>query len=297
MRYNTLFLTNTIKDTPYTKYFDEYSQNFIVLNYFNLLKHTNYRYSHQLIETKLQEVKINLLIIEIHNCDTSLDIYFLQKMKQQYNLMIIFLFFSSQNSFEYIDRYYSQLGDINIIQDIPYIQEFYELLKIPCLKIDTNYFSYLPYTKEKIDFNITHIKKNNLFASSLSSLSIEPHTKYYYKKYSYQKHLLTQKYMLLYQKRIITCQIRNIFEILQKQTSQNIILDDKFLDAQNIYKIFWILYHVTKNHRITFLEILNLIKHPCSTYKIYKILKNTKISNSKHLFSCINQSLYKEYKI
>ena len=110
------------------------------------------------MESYIEHNDIKFIIIEFDNCDASLDIKELANLKNKYNLYYIFVFLNHFNSFEYIDRYYAQLADIVVVDDTPYIVDFYELL------------SYKTYSIQG-SFSNKNIDTKNIFASNLNNLT------------------------------------------------------------------------------------------------------------------------------
>jgi len=232
-------------------------------NYIDFLKEHSHKALSVRLNNILQNNSINIFYILFDNNDSSLDIYMLKKFKEKYNLKLVCLFFDSLNSFEYIDRYYAQLADLVIIDNTPYIKEFYDMLEI--------------YTEQVPSVHKTlNIRKNNIFASELN-------------------HLCSKIFIKVDNPTPLGNALANIY---QKNNKTTFLLDSKFIYTQKIYKYYWILYHFLERENIFILcNLLKLknFKNFLAIIKLYITMKSYTNLHAQEPINIINKALYKEY--
>ncbi len=242
------------------------------LDYIDYLKNFRQEELYKYIEKIIIDNKINCMFVTMGNMDCSINLEFLNKLKKTYKIKIVFLFENAELSFEYIDRYYAQLSEMIILYDIEYIKDFYEMLEI-------KYF----ILKGKISKNI--INKKNIFSSALNELrgninfenkDIDKGMDNYIKEF------------LIFLKD--TPLLENI----------NLLRDKKNCYAEDIYRIYWILFHFKKKKELSiFLRLFTFrnIKYINNMTKLFFILYKEKNIGVKNPINIINKALYKEYTI
>lgn len=302
MIYNTLFLaTKPLK--IFENSFQKYSQSYMRLNYINIIKEKGLEAFQTYLIDKINQSMINLLIIQLKQYDASIDIHFLNTIQKKYNFKLIFIFHNSQNSFEFIDRYYAQIADLIIIDDTPFIDDFYTILQIPFIKIDYRKFAFIKDDLSSLDFNISHIIPNTIFNSSLSNLSQDVHTKYHYTKYNFFRYSLYRtKYFKQYQILFIQNKIDNCFSLLSKKHLKEgkLLIDAKFKDIQSLYNFYWNLYSLIhdKNYK-SLLNFINLngLKNCIKIYKLYHYLRTAKKIDQLIHSKVLNDLFYESYQL
>ena len=262
MKFNSLYayqtsyqqITDTIlNQTDCTRHF----------NYIDFLKEHSPKALSIRLNNILKNNNIDVFYILFDKNDSSLDVYMLKKFKEKYNFKLVCLFFDSLNSFEYIDRYYAQLADLVIIDNTPYIKEFYQMLEI--------YTEQVPSVHKTLS-----IRKNNIFASELNHLCSETFIK--------------------------TVQTTPLYDVLNNISQRNnkitFLLDDKFIYIQKIYKYYWTLYSYLKRKNIFILySLLKLenIKDFLVIIQLYLTMKTYTNLHTQEPIDIINKALYKEY--
>ena len=245
---------------------DNLSNKLILLDYIQYIHTHSYQNLYKYIDEQINLNKIDTIFIYFTNCDSSLDIKQLYKIKRTYNLKFAFIFNDSHNSFEYIDRYYAQLADLIILPNIPIIYDFYKTLDMPVYMVE----KYL---------NNKKIIYNNIFSSSLINL--------------------VSADIQISDKVDFYADIFNIFEILSnKQTliPNKLLLDNKFLYTQDLFKIFWILKEYIKNNNTKeLLKILKYYKYSFYIFKLFRYLKHNQ--DDLNIIQIFNQLFYKKYTI
>ena len=303
MIYNTLFVSANNISIDFENSFKINSYKYISLDYITIIKEQGIREFEMYLKDIINEADINLIIIKLEKFDASISIDFLISLKKEFKFKLIFIFQDSQNSFEFIDRYYAQISDLIIIDDTPYIDNFYTMLQIPFLKIDHRKYFYLNNDLNILNFNISRIEPNTIFNSSLSNLSKTVHTNYYYNKYNSLRYFIyTQKYFKEYQILFINYKISICLLLLEKNysTEKKIFIDDKFKNIEFLYIFYWSLYSFiyNKNYKSIF-NLINLegFKNIIKIYKLYKYLKKRNHSNELSPSAILNTLFYKKYKL
>jgi hypothetical protein len=265
MTLNTLYLYQTLYE-DINSYIKSHSSIYKECNFSKYLNSNVRSNFPKYLEAEISQHKINCLLILLDNCDASLDLILLNKLKDNYKLHIIFIFKNSQNSFEHIDRYYAQISCLTIIDDIPFIRDFYQMLEIETYTL----FDSSPNQE---------ILVNNIFSSELSNLSIKPNKEY--KKQTIVKDMEQQ--------------FDEIFLLIKgsKYTSNQLLIDDKFHYAQINYKIYWDLFAFLQNNSYSIFK-WKYIKYYREIFLLYRTMKKSNLDTSKPI-DLINQALYKEY--
>ncbi|MBV5278001.1 MAG: hypothetical protein J0647_03005 [Campylobacteraceae bacterium] len=269
---NTLFLYQSneplIKENLELNSSTYYELDFIVK-----LKNCSADKFHIELNQYISKYEINHLFILLDNCDSSISLTKLYSIKKKHNLKIVFIFRDSPNSFEYIDRYYAQIAELVILDDIPFINDFYKMLEIPTY--------ILKNLRTELNINST-----NIFSSSLVNLSIQPNKEY--KKIRYPLS--------------INQQFKEIFKYISATPKiyPELLTDKKFTYSQEIYEIYWILYHIieNKNFKIS-LELINPknFKYITKTFRLLKTMTSSKSLSTNRAIDTINKSLYVEYSL
>ncbi|MBA1438125.1 MAG: hypothetical protein FAF05_03920 [Epsilonproteobacteria bacterium] len=265
MSTNTLFLYQ-VDDPTFQQLLQNYSTNYFALHFVQLFENATEKEMHTKVEQLIVTQDINHLCILFNNCDASLDLYWLEHIKNSYNLKTIFIFQNSHNSFEYIDRYYAQIADLIIIPPVEYLDDFYNALEIK------------NFTLESLESDLT-IKKENIFASSLTNLSTPQ------RKISHQQDEATDLFALL--------------DTL-RTSKKEILTDKKFLYSQRIYKIFWAIYNLQRYKKSKFIFSLLQYKNLFylkEIYLLYRTLLRSQSFQSTNPIELINKALYKEYRL
>jgi len=297
MKNNTLFMYHSYNN-DYSKCLKNCSQNFIEFNYIKTIKEKGQKNLNIYLKSLLEINNINNIFILLDQCDCSLDIDYLNILKLKYSTKIIFIFQSSQNSFEYIDRYYAQIADVSIISNLLYIQDFYNMLCIPTQIIDNH--KYITYNKNlQVDFNLSKILKHNIFSSNLINLSIKVHHEYMYDKLQKCTNYLTSiNYQEKMYEKYLTHNILNIMNNSnQISHTSDIIKDKKFIFSFEIYNIYWCLYRYIQTNNIIELKPLLRIKYFFYIGKIVKLFTTIKKDFNAPALKNINIALFKEYTI
>ncbi|MDF1883738.1 hypothetical protein JHD49_07305 [Sulfurimonas sp. SAG-AH-194-C21] len=249
---------------------EENSSIYTGFNYIEYLHKNTHTSLMKHINMQIVNHHINTLFILIDNCDSSLKVEELDSLKNKHQLKVIFFFMDSKNSFEYIDRYYAQMADLVILDETPFIGDFYKLLCIETFTL-------------KHSFKIKNIKKRNFLSSSLINLSSE--TNVICRDVISAQHLQEQ--------------FKEIFTKLSSTFNNNIdlLLDNKHLYAQTIYEIYWNLYHFHKNHNLDIFHI-KYLKYIIEIYKINKQISKNKADIMKiNIIELLNRALYKKYTL
>lgn len=298
MKNNVLYLYSKTIDFKFKDNISTSVNSIKSLDYIKFLKENSY----SALEVKIDSLvknNIDMVFIAFNDLDASLDFDFLLNLKEKYNLKFVLIFLNSQNSFEFIDRYYSLLADKVIIDDIPFLEDFYKSLSISCEVIDFNKFRYISNGKKDLDFNISKIKTQNIFLSSLTNLTKSPYMRYYfYEKYiNSNSILITNRTLLSYEKQYLNYKFRNIIKNLALiNDTDKIYIDEKFKNVINTYKIYWIIFEYLKKRDLKLLLNPIIIKNFIKSYKIFNSLKRDDIKN-KVVIDVISKVFYKEYKL
>jgi len=234
------------------------------INFIDTIKKHSQEYLYKLIEDTILSKNIQTIFMLQNNSDSSINIHLLQVIKEQYHLKIVCIFLDSINSFEFIDRYYAQLAELVLLDTTPFITKLYTMLEIQTATIPS--------------FNTrSKLRKNNFFSTSLTSLS---------------NHIVSTNN---------TGNI-DIFYLLKNSSisSSKLLLDKKFILSQEIYEIYWSLYHLLIYKRITsFFHLCRFknIKHIISIIKLSIHMFADKDLKSTKAIEIINVALYQEYNL
>ncbi len=263
MIHNILYLDS--KDNNIDLHFSSMSNYFFKINYIKYIDQYGYSSIYEYLKNQIIKNNINIIFISFSDCDSSLDIKKLNMLKKKYNLKYIFIFNDSHNSFEYIDRYYAQLAELVIIPNIPIMNDFYKTLDIPTYIIKSYYKN--------------NIILKNIFSSSL--INLVPNNTTIDNTIDFSHDII------------------NIFNILDNNEVykiNNILLDDKFLFTQDLFKIFWIIkrYIYSKNIQDA-IQLVNYYKYAYYIVKLYKYIKNNQ--NDLNVLHILNKLFYKEYQL
>ncbi len=246
---------------------DNFSDKLLKINYIQYLCKYTYEKLYQYINEQIDINHIDTLFVYFTNCDSSLDIQELYRIKRDYNLKFVFIFNDSHNSFEYIDRYYAQLADLVIIPNIPIVYDFYKTLGMSVYKIG----KYL---------NNTTLIENNIFSSSLINL-ISNDIKISHLNTDFNNDIL---------------EILNVLLNKEIVLDTKLLLDNKFLYTQDLFKIYWILKTYFRTNKSVYLfKLLKYYKYSFHIFKLFNYLKYNK--NNLAVIKIFNQLFYKEYSI
>lgn len=239
------------------------SRIYASLNYIDFLCESSSESLNKKIKSIIEKSSIDYLFITMSNMDCSLDLIFLNNLKRIYNLKIVFLFESSEYSFEYIDRYYAQIAQFVIIYNTPYIKDFYEMLEIECYILNKSIMEKEPYIKNVFCSSLVALNKNN------KSTKNETKT------------------------------IQEILKLLDKKSvtiSNDLLIDKKYLNVKTIYDIYWIIRRYKSKKNLKVFTKLFRFKYLKYFFMILKMLEEKNI-NKISAFELINKILYKEYKL
>lgn len=298
MKNNVLYLYSKTIDIKFKDNISTSVNSIKSLDYIKFLKENSY----SALEVKIDSLvknNISIVFIAFNNLDASLDFDFLLNLKEKYNLKFILIFLNSQNSFEFIDRYYSLLADKIIIDDVPFIEDFYKSLSIPCEVIDFNRFRYISNCKRDLNFNISKIKTQNIFLSSLTNLTKKTYIRYYFhEKYiDSNSILITNRTLLNYEKQYLNYKFKSIIKNLTLINGiDKIYIEEKFKNVISTYKIYWIVFEYLKRRDLKLLLNPIIIKNFIKSYKILNSLKRDDTKN-KVAIDVISKAFYKEYKL
>ena len=255
MIHHSLFIYQS-KNQIISEIIKKSSSSFESIDYIQAIKENSQQHFYIQLEKIVQTKRTEVLFILLNHSDASLRLEELYNLKQKYSLKIVSIFLDSLNSFEYIDRYYAQISELVIINETPYIEDFYTMLEINSFKLSL--------------LKTSVIRKNNIFASSFVNLTSKATPKEEID--STQEPLLISKLHSL------------------KSVTPTLLVDSKFIFTQTLYEIYWHLYHKKYIQLIS----IKYLKYFLPILKLFTIMNNQKTKKYEAI-DIINQTLYKEY--
>lgn len=268
MSFRTLFLHQS--DMPaLSEAIKQHSYTFDAFNYIEMIQETSLQHFHTHLAYTLQNKDFNLLVIALDNSDASINLLFLEQLRLQTDTQLIFIFNTSRDSLEYIDRYYAQIADLIVIEDFEMVADYYTSLEIPFYQLITDKKEFTIIQKSVFQSSLAHLSPQTIFAN---------HTEH----------------------KELGLQIKEIFHMVRTVPSQQktLLLDKKFIYAQTIYKLYWIAYEtLQKGNTVSKLLNIQVVKHLPSFLKLYKELQKRQKRNEVQALEVINSALYKEYKL